>query len=146
MDDEQETPRLWTRREQIVILALAGLLVIGLGLSWADRAGWLHPAIRVVPSGDYQFHLDLNQATDSQLQLLPGIGPKRARQIVEYRNAHGPFRSVDDLKKVKGLSSLRLDDIRTYVTVGLEPASPAAQRPKSKAQSKSKVQNSKQEG
>jgi len=124
MNDAQETPRPWTRREQVVILVLVGLLAIGLGLWWADRTGWLRPPVRVIPSGDYRFRLDLNQATEPQLQLLRGIGAKRARQIVEYRNAHGPFRSVDDLRKVKGLQSLRLDDIRPYVKVGPSPPSP----------------------
>src|SRR5439155_22822698 len=41
--------------------------------------------------------VDLNSATAEQLDVLPGVGPVTAQKIVDYRQAHGPFRSVDDL-------------------------------------------------
>jgi comEA protein len=47
--------------------------------------------------------LDLNQADEEELALLPGIGPVRARAIVEYRREHGDFTSVEELTRVKGL-------------------------------------------
>lgn len=60
--------------------------------------------------------LDLNTATQAQLESLPGIGPVFASRIIEYRT-RTPFRSVDDLKNIKGIGDKRLADIRHLVTV-----------------------------
>ena len=62
--------------------------------------------------------LDLNTATVEELESLPGIGPALARRIVAYRREHGPFRSVEELLKVKGIGSKRLNTLRAYLTVG----------------------------
>lgn len=61
--------------------------------------------------------LNLNAATAEQLDELKGIGPSKAKAIVEYRELHGPFRSVDDLLNVKGIGEKLLDGIRDAVTV-----------------------------
>lgn len=45
----------------------------------------------------------LNQADVQQLQQLKGIGEKKAREIIQYREQHGPFKRVEDLKQVKGI-------------------------------------------
>ncbi len=47
--------------------------------------------------------LDINSATIQQLASLPGIGPKMARRIIQWREENGPFQTVADLKKVKGV-------------------------------------------
>jgi comEA protein len=47
--------------------------------------------------------VDINHADATQLTTLKGIGPKKADVIIAYRNAHGPFKTVDDLAKVKGI-------------------------------------------
>jgi competence protein ComEA len=62
--------------------------------------------------------VDLNRADSWLLQALPGIGEGKAAQIVEYRAANGPFRSVDDLLKIRGFGKAVVDDLRAYVTVG----------------------------
>ena len=61
--------------------------------------------------------LDLNTATVDQLDTLPGIGPATARAIVEYREQHGPFRSIDDLRHVRGMWVSKLDAIRPLVRI-----------------------------
>ncbi len=60
--------------------------------------------------------LDLNTATQAQLESLPGIGPVFASRIIEYRT-RTPFRNVDDLKNIKGIGDKRLADVRHLVTV-----------------------------
>lgn len=65
--------------------------------------------------------IDLNTATAAQLELLPGIGPSKARTIVEDRDRHGPFRSVEDLDRVRGIGSKTVERLREHVTVSDEP-------------------------
>jgi len=61
--------------------------------------------------------LDLNTATVEQLQQLPGIGPTTAEAIVRFRTKSGPFRRVEDLRAIHGISKKRLEAIRPYITV-----------------------------
>ncbi len=65
--------------------------------------------------------LDLNAATTEQLQQLPGIGPTTARRIVHFREKSGPFRRVEDLLAVRGITRKRLEKLRPYITVGPAP-------------------------
>jgi len=65
--------------------------------------------------------LDLNRASAADLEQLPGIGPAKAKAIVEHRERYGPFRSVDDLLNVKGIGPKLLERMRPLVTAG-EPA------------------------
>lgn len=64
--------------------------------------------------------IDLNRADLYDLQRLPGIGEKRAGDILAYRQEHGPFASVDELTEVNGIGEGILEGLRDYVTVGAE--------------------------
>jgi competence protein ComEA len=68
--------------------------------------------------------LDLNTATAEQLKQLPAVGPGMANAIVEFREKSGPFRRVEDLLAVRGITKQRLDKIRPYVVVN-NPATKA---------------------
>ncbi|MCB0077226.1 MAG: ComEA family DNA-binding protein [Anaerolineales bacterium] len=59
----------------------------------------------------------LNSATAAELETLPGIGPALAGRIVEYREANGPFTSVDQLQEVRGIGEKLLDQLRDHVTL-----------------------------
>lgn len=61
--------------------------------------------------------IDLNTATVEELQQLPEIGPARAQAIVHFRERSGPFRRVEDLLAVRGISKRILEKIRPYVFV-----------------------------
>jgi len=61
--------------------------------------------------------LDLNLATAEQLQELPGIGPTTAATIVAFREKSGPFRRVEDLLAIHGISKKKLEAIRPYVFI-----------------------------
>jgi competence protein ComEA len=56
--------------------------------------------------------VDVNSATQSELEAVKGIGPAKAKAIIEYREKHGPYQSVDDLVAVKGLGKASVDKLR----------------------------------
>lgn len=61
--------------------------------------------------------VDLNEATLGQLQELPGIGESKARAILELRAKLGRFRSVDQLREVKGIGEKTLEKLKAYIRV-----------------------------
>ena len=65
--------------------------------------------------------LDLNRATAQELTTLPGIGEVLAQRIVDYREAHGSFQSVEELIAVEGIGEGKLEKLRELVTVEVEP-------------------------
>ncbi|NHC07811.1 ComEA family DNA-binding protein [Azonexus fungiphilus] len=70
--------------------------------------------------------VNLNSATVAELDAVKGIGPGKAKAIVEYRDKNGPFKSVDDLANVKGFGAKSIDKLRAELSVG-NPA-PAAKK------------------
>lgn len=61
--------------------------------------------------------ININTATATELEELPGIGPSYAKGIVDYRIQNGPFVRVDDLDKVKGIGPKTLEKLRPLVTL-----------------------------
>ncbi len=61
--------------------------------------------------------LDLNTATQQQLEELPGVGPVLARSIISERERRGGFRRVEDLRSVRGIGDQRFSDLKPLVTV-----------------------------
>jgi competence protein ComEA len=59
--------------------------------------------------------INLNTASEADLDSLPGIGPVLAKRIVEYREQYGPFQTADDLLRVKGIGASLLDKIRALI-------------------------------
>jgi len=72
--------------------------------------------------------LDLNRATEHELESLPGVGPVLARRIVQYREAQGTFRDVYQLRDVKGIGQKTFDRIRVLVSVSSPPGAAATKR------------------
>jgi len=68
--------------------------------------------------------VDINTATQSQLESLNGVGPKKAQAIIEYRKKNGAFKSVDELDKVPGFGVKTVTKLKKDITVG--NAKPAA--------------------
>jgi competence protein ComEA len=59
--------------------------------------------------------VSLGTATIEQLDELPGVGPVTAQKIVDWRTAHGPFRTVDELDQVPGIGPTRIEQLRELV-------------------------------
>ena len=62
--------------------------------------------------------VNINTATEAELDALPGIGEAKAKAIVQYRNENGSFKSISDIKNVKGIGDGIFDDIKGLITVG----------------------------
>jgi competence protein ComEA len=73
--------------------------------------------------------VNLNTASQAELESLQGIGPAKAKAIIEYREKNGAFASVDDLKKVDGIGSGTIKQLRDVVTAeaGNNAETPAQQ-------------------
>ena len=69
--------------------------------------------------------VNLNTATVEELDAVKGIGPSKAKAIVDYRSKNGQFKSVDDLKGVKGFGEKSVSKLRGELTVGDSAAAPA---------------------
>ncbi len=74
------------------------------------------PAIAKGMTGPGQ-KINVNQATAQDLEALPGIGPAIAQRMLDYRTEHGPFKSIEELEKVRGIGEATLARIRDQVTV-----------------------------
>jgi len=91
---------------------LCGLAVVGSGRG-AFAAGAAPAAIET--------RVNLNSANADELARLPGVGPAKAKAIIEHRNAE-PFRAPEDLRKVKGIGDKLYDRLKDQITV--EPSAP----------------------
>jgi competence protein ComEA len=78
--------------------------VIALALAWLASIGVAFGAVNV------------NTASKEELEALKDIGPVKAQAIVDYRREHGPFHSLDDLDKVKGIGKATISAIKSDVT------------------------------
>ena len=84
--------------------------VLGLALS----AGVAVAAAKPAPAGK----VNINTASAQQLETLPGVGPKLAARIVEYRQKSGGFKSTQELMNVKGVGEKSFGKLQSYLTVG----------------------------
>lgn len=62
--------------------------------------------------------LNINQATQADLETLPGIGPKIAARILVYRQTNGPFQNIEEIQAVKGIGPAIFEEIKDLITVG----------------------------
>jgi competence ComEA-like helix-hairpin-helix protein len=61
--------------------------------------------------------IGINSASIKDLEALPGIGPKLAGRIVEYRNLNGPFKAIDELRNVDGIEEKKLEHIKPFINL-----------------------------
>jgi competence protein ComEA len=128
----------FNRSEQIVLILLSGALLVGAVVTLVDHYDSdripefdVHKDAIAVPSQGAESatstapdslsavgaRIDLNTASAQELERLPRIGPRTAQRIVEHRTAHGPFRSLEDLKAVRGIGPKTLEGLRPFTTI-----------------------------
>jgi competence protein ComEA len=72
--------------------------------------------------------VDLNTATQSELEAVKGIGPAKAKAIVDHRAKNGPFKSVEGLAEVKGFGKASVTRLKGELSVGSEAAKSATKK------------------
>lgn len=102
-----------TRRAEVDAVNLAAPLADGLQVVVPRRGAGGGAAGGGPPSPAAP--LDLNSATAEQLDALPGIGPSTAQKIVDYRQAHGAFHSLEELDAVPGIGAGRIAQLKGLV-------------------------------
>jgi competence protein ComEA len=105
----------------LLTVSLAVMTALLTAHVWRDQQRHSTPAKVVHPHGQYQYQVALNSATWVEWAQLDGIGETLARRIVADREQHGPFRTINDLDRVKGIGPKTLEKMRPYVVVD-EPA------------------------
>lgn len=120
---------LFTTRDRWAILTLSVLIIAG----WAVRYGVsrsqsphelrvIHNAVPmpqelIAPEVTSPRLININTATASDFETLPGIGPAKAAAIVQFRSQHGPFGKTSELVKVPGIGPATLEQMRPLITV-----------------------------
>jgi competence protein ComEA len=122
----EQLPRFWLRRgDQVVVATLATLVTGLLFVHWVRISDWGRGQVEIdrLPPGVYLYRIDINRATWVEWAQLDGIGETLARRIVADREQRGPFSSVNDLIRVRGIGRVKLEAMRPHLTRG-GPASP----------------------
>jgi competence protein ComEA len=107
----------WPRSAQ---LATAFLLGLATALLAGHSYGYLRYGTRPTElerESAPTYQVDLNEAERAELLQLPGVGPNLAQRILEYRQAHHGFRTVDELARVRGVGLITLERLRPWVCV-----------------------------
>lgn len=95
------------------------LLSTFLGFSaYAAGGGSMDSSSPDMGMGSSKSAVDINSASVDELKNLPGISSSLAQNIVDYRNANGPFKSIEELKNVKGMTNSKFNRIKDSVALG----------------------------
>lgn len=104
-----------TRRADLSLVNLAAPVADGVQVV-VPRRGSAPPGGAAAATGAAGGPVSLSSATPEQLDALPGVGPTTAQKILDYRAAHGAFRSVEELDAIPGIGPARLEQLRELVT------------------------------
>jgi competence protein ComEA len=107
------------RGEQFVVGFFVITSFVLMAVHWAQLSGWgLQPVeIERQHALPLDYRIDVNMAAWVEWIQLPGIGEVLARRIVDDREMNGPFKSVDDLQRVKGIGPKTVEKLRPWLHV-----------------------------
>ena len=109
----------FSRKESLATLFLTTTLLIGTKIKYASDQHWWLQETEVADSDpeSIKLKIDLNRAEWYELIILPGIGEKKAKAIVEYRQETGSFKNIEQLCGVNGIGTETVKRIKNLVYV-----------------------------
>jgi len=75
------------------------------------------PSITTKTKSNEQSKVNINTAGESELMTLPGIGPSKAQAIIQYRDEHGAFKQIEDIKNISGIGEKTFEKLKDSITV-----------------------------
>jgi competence protein ComEA len=106
-----------------ILLSMIAALVLMAGFPYGKAAGQANPKADAKPA----VMINVNTASATELETLPGIGASTAARIVEYRLKNGPFKKIEELMNVEGIGEKSFLKLRSQITVAPKPDSSRSQ-------------------
>jgi competence protein ComEA len=109
-----------THADQLVLALLSAIMLVLLAAYWVRLTRWgtVPVEVRHLEPRQLDFRIDVNSATWVEWGQLDGIGDAMARRIVADREENGPFRSIEELRRVKGIGPKTLERLRPWLSIG----------------------------
>jgi len=125
--DQFKTGFWLTHADQFVLALLMAVMLGLLAAYWVRLTRWGTVPVEIehLEPRQLDFRLEVNSATWVEWGQLDGIGDALARRIVADREQNGPFRSIDDLRRVKGIGPKTLEKLRPWLTIESQPPDPS---------------------
>ena len=105
-----------SRKEKNALVLISLFLFIGFCIGYIFRPQKKNIPEKVVKNFE-TFKIDINKATEEELVNLSGIGPALAQRIISYREKHGNFTNMEDIRQVKGIGAIKYEKIKKYIKV-----------------------------
>ena len=118
--DNVRSSWFWLKdHDQTFVALCVGVFLILVTINWLKLSGWGAVPLEVdrLAARRYDYRIDINYAGWVEWAQIEGIGELTARKIVDDRDAHGPFREISDVQRVKGIGPKTLERMRPFLRV-----------------------------